>query len=106
MITFEEEKLQAADTAFPNWPGIAHGTDAVTDRALMATLTSRVHCRTPMKRLDRQEPTMRESAKPDGRRTTVRPTRVPAPGEIATYRCMCGFTMDALSLAVDYAVAS
>ena len=81
MITFEEEKLQAADTLSPHWPNHANGTGAVADSALMATLASRLHCRTPMKRLDRQE-------------------------GIATYRCMCGFTMDDPSLAVDYAAAS
>lgn len=81
MITVEEAELQAAETLSPNWPDTAHGTGAVADSALMATLASRLHCRTPMKRLDWQE-------------------------GIATYRCMCGFTMDVPSLALDYAVAS
>lgn len=106
MITLEEEALQTTNVLSPDWTGIVHDAGAATDGALLATLNSRLHCRTPMKRMDREEPAAREPIQLDGRRTTIRSEKSPAPDEVATYRCMCGFTMDAPSTAVYYAVAS
>lgn len=73
---------------------------------LQTTLGSLLHCRTPMKRMDPEEPAAREPVQLDGRRAPIVAGRNPAPDEVATYRCMCGFTMDAPPAARDYAIAS
>lgn len=106
MITLEEDVLQTTNVLSPDWTGIVHDAGAATDGALLATLESRLHCRTPMKRLDGEELTTREPVQLDRRRTPIRSENSPAPDEVATYRCLCGFTMDAPSVAMDYAAAS
>lgn len=73
---------------------------------LQTTLGSLLHCRTPMKRMDPEELAARAPVQLDGRCTTIGAGKNPAPDEVATYRCMCGFTMDAPSVARDYAIAS
>jgi hypothetical protein len=106
MITLEEDALQTTEVLSRDWIGTVHDAGAATDSALLATLNSRLHCRTPMKRMDREELAAREPVQLDGRRTTVRFETSPTPDEVATYRCLCGFTMDAPSITLEYAAAS
>lgn len=105
MITLEEDVRRANAFPLDRTKGALGSTDG-TDSALLATLSSRLHCRTPMKRLVREELATQEPPRLDGRCTTVRTPKDPAPDGVDTYRCMCGFTMDAPSLAVDFAAAS
>lgn len=106
MITLEEDALQTTDVFPPDWPGVTSNSVVALDSALLATLSSRIHCRTPMKRLDREELPGAESLRTEGWRTRIRPEKNPAPEEVTTYRCMCGFTMDTPSIALGYAAAS
>lgn len=89
----------------PGWPATGRGTAAPTDSALLVTLSSRIHCRTPMKRMDRTESALRGSVRFDAPYGSGRLEKNPAPDGVATYRCMCGFTMDAPAVSLDYAAA-
>lgn len=64
------------------------------DMGLLLTLNSRMHCRTPMQKVDPQELPVRLPVYVDG--TAVVPTGIGAGSEhVETYRCACGFTIDA-----------
>jgi hypothetical protein len=80
------------------------------DLGLLETLSSKVHCRTPMKRVDPDETPLFQPVLVDG--ATVVPVRAgslsavgsPA-GSVDTYRCACGFTID-VPVAAEHALAS
>ncbi|TLM87994.1 hypothetical protein [Pseudarthrobacter sp. NamE5] len=74
------------------------------DMGLLLTLDSRMHCRAPMQLVDPGELPVRQPVYVDG--TTVLPVSVGAGSEhVETYRCACGFTIDAPVLA-EHALAS
>jgi hypothetical protein len=63
------------------------------DMELMVTLNSRMHCRMPMERIDPDELPVRQPVYVDG--TGVVPIGMSTvPGNVVTYRCACGFTID------------
>ncbi len=63
------------------------------DLGLLVTLNSRMHCRTPMQRVDPAELPVRQPVYVDG--TGVVPIGMAAVSEnVVTYRCACGFTID------------
>jgi hypothetical protein len=105
MITVEEDAWMAPDDLALGWAGAVNETDAATDAGLLVTLSSRLHCRTPMKLVDLEELSVRQPVQVDGR-GVIRFEKRPAPEGMVTYRCTCGFTMDVPSLAMEYAVAS
>ncbi|GGH98556.1 hypothetical protein ACFFGR_21425 [Arthrobacter liuii] len=78
------------------------------DAGLLMTLNSRMHCRTPMQRVDHDELPLRQPVYVDGDSVVaLRPGSVP--DSIVTYRCACGFTLDDPGTAMtvsDQALAS
>jgi hypothetical protein len=78
------------------------------DAGLLLTLNSRMHCRTPMQRVDHGELPVRQPVYVDGNSVVeLRPGSVPE--SVVTYRCACGFTIDDPGTAVsvtDQALAS
>ncbi|TQJ58654.1 hypothetical protein FBY30_0889 [Arthrobacter sp. SLBN-83] len=63
------------------------------DAGLLLTLNSRMHCRTPMQRVDHDELPVRQPVYVDGNSVVaLRPGSVPE--SVVTYRCACGFTID------------
>jgi hypothetical protein len=69
------------------------GTNGPVDVGLLFTLNSRMHCRTPMQRIDPNELPVRQPVYVDG--TGVVPLGAgAAAGNVVTYRCACGFTID------------
>ncbi len=74
------------------------------DMGLLLTLNSRMHCQAPMQRVDPDEQPVRLPVYVDG--TTVIPVGIGAVSEhVETYRCACGFTIDAPVLS-EHALAS
>ncbi|NUP59979.1 MAG: hypothetical protein HOQ04_07610 [Pseudarthrobacter sp.] len=63
------------------------------DAGLLVTLSSRMHCRTPMERVDHGELPVRQPVYVDGS-TVVALHAASAPESVVTYRCACGFTID------------
>jgi len=83
-------------------------TTVPVDAGLLVTLNSRMHCRTPMERVDHDELPVRQPVYVDGNSVVaLRPGSVPE--SVVTYRCACGFTIDdpgtAMTLS-DQALAS
>ncbi|MDQ0770895.1 hypothetical protein QF031_003644 [Pseudarthrobacter defluvii] len=78
------------------------------DAGLLLTLNSRMHCRTPMQRVDYGELPVRQPVYVDGNSVVaLRPGSVPE--SVVTYRCACGFTIDDPQAAMtvgDQALAS
>jgi hypothetical protein len=103
MITRDDNALTDPDARAAEWTGIGEA-GASADHGLLATLSSRVHCRAPMQPVDPEELSVRQPVHVDGN-SAPRPGKVPVPAEVATYRCACGFTIDAPSLAWGYAAA-
>jgi hypothetical protein len=69
------------------------GTTEPVDIGLLVTLSSRMHCRAPMQRIDPDELPLRQPVYVDG--TGVVPLGAGAvSGSVVTYRCACGFTID------------
>jgi hypothetical protein len=69
------------------------GTTEAADMGLLVTLNSRMHCRTPMQRIDPDELPVRQPVYVDG--TGAIPLGAgAAAGNVVTYRCACGFTID------------
>ncbi|MGN7202517.1 hypothetical protein [Arthrobacter sp. SAFR-044] len=63
------------------------------DAGLLMTLNSRMHCRTPMQRVDPDELPVRQPVYVDGNSViALHPGSVPE--SVVTYRCACGFTID------------
>jgi hypothetical protein len=110
MITLEGRQAATASTvrtlrtsavAVP-----AEETLSALDTGLMATFSTRLHCRRPMQMVDPNEVSPREPLQVGGLSDFAELTE-PAPAERpVTYRCQCGFTMDEAALVSDYAVAS
>ena len=74
------------------------------DMGLLLTLNSRMHCRAPMQLVDPEELPVRLPVYVDG--TSVVPAGISAVSEhVETYRCACGFTIDAPVLS-EHALAS
>jgi hypothetical protein len=85
------------------------------DMALLETLSSKMHCRTPMKRVDPDETPLFQPVRVDG--TMVIPVEAgsshatgpshtsPSADSVETYRCACGFTID-VPVATAHALAS
>ncbi len=84
-LTAFGERIEGAPAPF--------GTTEPVDMGLLFTLNSRMHCRTPMQRIDPDELPVRQPVYVDG--TGVVPLGAGAAGgNIVTYRCACGFTID------------
>ncbi|MDQ0692773.1 hypothetical protein [Arthrobacter sp. W4I7] len=85
------------------------------DMALLETLSSKVHCRTPMKRVDPDETPLFQPVRVDGAMVipvgagsshAAGPSRTsPSADSVETYRCACGFTID-VPVATAHALAS
>lgn len=74
------------------------------DMGLLLTLNSRMHCQAPMQRVNPDEQPVRLPVYVDG--TTSVPVGIGAVSEhVETYRCTCGFTIDAPVLS-EHALAS
>ncbi|PNI07038.1 hypothetical protein CXX84_18685 [Arthrobacter sp. AFG7.2] len=74
------------------------------DLGLLLTLNTRTHCRAPMQLVDPEELPVRLPVYVDG--TNAAPVAVSAlPEHVETYRCACGFTIDAPVLS-EHALAS
>lgn len=74
------------------------------DMGLLLTLNSRMHCRAPMQRVDPEDMPVRLPVYVDG--STVVPMGAgPVSEHVETYRCACGFTIDAPVLS-GHALAS
>jgi hypothetical protein len=68
-------------------------TTQTLDMGLLVTMNSRMHCRTPMERIDPTELPIRQPVYVDG--TGMVPIGTAAvSGNVVTYRCACGFTID------------
>lgn len=69
------------------------GSTPPVDMGLLVTMNSRMHCRMPMERIDPTELPIRQPVYVDG--TGMVPLgAAPASGNVVTYRCACGFTID------------
>jgi hypothetical protein len=103
MITLEDEPLKAPDALALHPTAGPNDTDAATDtdRGLLRTFSSRLHCRTPMKRVDLEELSVRQPIRVEGN-SVIRGRKGPAPEGMVTYRCACGFTMDAPLIAMEF----
>ncbi|MDQ0925200.1 hypothetical protein QF038_003708 [Pseudarthrobacter sp. W1I19] len=78
------------------------------DMGLLETLSSKMHCRTPMKRVDPDETRLFQPVLVDGGRVIPVRAASPAgqpPAAVETYRCACGFTID-VPAAAAHALAS
>jgi len=104
MTTATEHRLTASGERAES----AGSTAQPLDLGLLVTLNSRMHCRTPMQRIDPQDLPVGQPVYVDG--TGVLPAGpATAAGTVVTYRCACGFTLDdpAFSATVsDQALAS
>jgi hypothetical protein len=106
MITLEGRPAATATTVRARWTGAdaqpADETLSALDTGLMATFSTRLHCRRPMEIVDPNELSPRQPLHVGGlSEARLAPTEAPI-----TYRCQCGFTMDEASAVRDYAVAS
>lgn len=106
MVTLQDDALLTAGPYPPDRAEILDEADTAPDSALLATLGSRLHCRTPMKRLDGGERATGGPAPLEVQGTAIRPGKGPGSPGMATYRCRCGFTMDAPSTGPDRAAAN
>ncbi|MBT2552078.1 hypothetical protein [Arthrobacter sp. ISL-5] len=105
MITLTEDALPAADAFAAEGSGPGTEAGAAEDDGLLATFSTRLHCRKPMQRVDRERVSLDMALHVDGSHP-IRLPKGPAADDVITYRCMCGFTMDAPSAAVELAAAS
>jgi hypothetical protein len=86
------------------WAATALDSTLPADMGLLLTLNSRMHCRAPMQLVDPEELPVRLPVYVDG--TSVVPAGISAVSEhVETYRCACGFTIDAPVLR-EHALAS
>jgi len=107
MTTAMEHQLTASGEGTQT-AGPTLSTTVPVDAGLLMTLNSRMHCRTPMQRVDPDELPVRQPVYVDGNTVVaLRPGSVPE--SIVTYRCACGFTIDdpgAVAAVSDQALAS
>lgn len=69
------------------------GTTRPVDMGLLVTMNSRMHCQMPMERTDPTALPIRQPVYVDG--TGMVPIgAAAASGDVVTYRCACGFTID------------
>ena len=69
------------------------GSTPPVDLGLLVTMNSRMHCRMPMERIDPTALPIRQPVYVDG--TGMVPIGAAAvSGDVVTYRCACGFTVD------------
>jgi hypothetical protein len=92
MITVDEPPaLQSAD--LDPYRNEAAGSPA--DSALLATLTTRMHCRRPMQVVEPAGPSLSQPLTVGIPAPVEVPRKSQAPDSgIVTYRCACGFTID------------
>ncbi|MBD1592826.1 hypothetical protein HC744_12370 [Arthrobacter sp. S1_S22] len=103
MTTVADHQLTAPDVTGVR-ADIPLDATAPADMGLLLTLNSRMHCRAPMQRVDPAEMPVRLPVHVDG--TTVGPLGTgPVSEHVETYRCACGFTIDAPVLS-GHALAS
>lgn len=110
MITLEGRQAATTSTVRALRAGAFDGpgdeTLSALDTGLMATFSTRLHCRRPMQIVDPNEISPREPLQVGGISDFAELTE-PAPADRpVTYRCHCGFTMDEAAVVSDYAVAS
>ncbi|TLM75541.1 hypothetical protein [Pseudarthrobacter sp. NamB4] len=104
MTTATNHQLMAPGEPDEAWAETSLSGTLPADMGLLLTLNSRMHCRAPMQLVDPEELPVRQPVYVDG--TTVLPVSVGAGSEhVQTYRCACGFTIDAPVLA-EHALAS
>lgn len=85
-------------------PATAFESTMPADLGLLLTLNSRMHCRAPMQLVDPEELPVRLPVYVDG--SSVVPAGIGTVSEhVETYRCACGFTIDAPVLS-GHALAS
>ena len=84
--------------------GTAMDAGTILDAGLLRTLSSRLHCRRPMELVDPDEVTPLQPLQVGGQSSTGR--RWQAAERPVTYRCQCGFTMDAEASVQEFASAS
>ena len=106
MITLKEDALAAANAFAVGGSGAGTEAGAAEDGGLLATFSTRLHCRKPMQRVDRERLPLDKALNVDGGSRPGRLPKGPAADDVVTYRCMCGFTMDAPSVAMGLAAAS
>ena len=63
------------------------------DMGLLVTLSSRMHCRVPMQRVDPDALSLYQPVHVDGAEA-VPVGAGSSPASVETYRCTCGFTID------------
>ncbi len=93
MMTTAMENRLTVPARSPEAVEPAMAAPAAMDAGLLLTLTTRVHCRQPMQRVNGAEHPIRQPVYVDGSPVVaLRP--VPAEDSVSTYRCSCGFTID------------
>jgi hypothetical protein len=109
MITLEGRQAATTNTVRALRTGAEAGPAyealSALDTGLMATFSTRLHCRRPMQIVDPNEVSPREPLQVGGLADFAETLPAPA-GQPVTYRCQCGFTMDEAAAVSDYAVAS
>ncbi|TLM82898.1 hypothetical protein FDW83_10865 [Pseudarthrobacter sp. NamE2] len=70
------------------------GTTQPVDMGLLVTMNSRMHCRMPMERIDPAELPIRQPVYVDGDGMVPLGMAPAGSGNVVTYRCACGFTID------------
>ncbi|MET1089031.1 MAG: hypothetical protein ABWY04_18255 [Arthrobacter sp.] len=78
--------------------GVPAGSIRTVDVGLLDTLSSKMHCRAPMTRLDPDETPLYRPVLVDGAAAvpvgTCLSSAVGTSPAVETYRCACGFTID------------
>lgn len=110
MITLEGRQAATTGPVRRLRPGAVAGpageTLSALDTGLMATFSTRLHCRRPMQIVDPNEVSPREPLQVGGLSDFAERSEPAPAGRPVTYRCQCGFTMDEAAGVSSYAVAS
>lgn len=85
--------------------GTAMDSGTILDSGLLRTLSSRLHCRRPMELVDPDEVSPLQPLHVGGYSISTGGGRQAAQQPV-TYRCQCGFTMDAEASVQEFASAS
>lgn len=93
MTTSTEDQLTAFGERSEG-AGALLGMAGPVDMGLLVTLNSRMHCRMPMQRIDPAELPLRQPVYVDGTGMVPVGAGAAASGDVVTYRCACGFTLD------------
>ncbi|NKX51843.1 hypothetical protein HER39_14965 [Arthrobacter deserti] len=92
MIAVEEPGVLQSAAVEPDGGWAA---DAAADSALLATLTTRMHCRRPMQVIDPAGPSLSQPLTIGAGTLAEAPRKSQAlAAGIVTYRCSCGSTID------------